>query len=105
MEIVEGTYGRTVENKLSRICKSNLAKDYINLCHITNNSLTLLKKISYSELKNKNKNYLEANQSFISDMKAFNYGTWIQKPKEVNSFELTIEENNPSEIVNTNDKL
>lgn len=93
MEIVIGSTGRTIDNKLSRLCKSELAKDYINLCSATNNLSTLIKnneKIYYDSLKNTNKDYLTAKQTLISAFKLSKFGTWIQKPEEITTFEINI---------------
>lgn len=91
MEIIKGSVGRTIENKLSRICKSELAKEYINLCRITNNLSSILKNqtsVYYDSLKNTNTSYLTAKQSLMAAFKLSNYGTWVQKPEELKTFEI-----------------
>lgn len=93
MELLVGNNGRTIDNQLSRLCKSQLAKEYINLFHATNNLSTITKngdKIYYDLLKNTSVDYLAAKQSLISAFKLSKYGTWIQKPEEITTFELNI---------------
>lgn len=85
--------GRTVENKLSRVCKTSLAKEYIKLCSATNNLSTLIENetsIFYDTLKNKNKNYVAAKNELLSTFKLLKLGTWVHKPEELKSFELNI---------------
>lgn len=91
MEIINGKLGKTIDNKSSRLCKRELAKDYINLCHITNNLSTLTKNetsLFYDLLKSVNENYINAKQSLILSFKFNNFGTWVHKPEELKSFEL-----------------
>lgn len=93
VEIIEGKIGRTIENKLSRLCKSVLAKKYIYLCHATNSLSTLTKNekcISYDSLKMTSTNYIAAKQSLMLAFKFSNFGTWVQKPEELQTFELDI---------------
>lgn len=100
MEIVIGSTGRRTDNKLSRLCKSELAKDYINLCHATDNhQISILiknhDKIYYDLLKNTSTDYIAAKRSLISAFKTSKFGTWIQKPEEMTTFEINIcNENN-----------
>lgn len=93
MEIVNGRIGRTIDNKLSRLCKSELAKDYVNLCRASNTLSTLTKnqtKVFYDTLKNFNENYVAAKQSLMLAFKLSNFGTWVQKPEELKTFELNV---------------
>lgn len=91
MEIVNGRNGRTIDDKLSRLCKSELAKEYINLCRVTNSLSTFTNNethIFYDLLKSVNKNYVTAKQSLMLAFKLNNFGTWVQKPEELKTFEL-----------------
>ncbi|XP_026809816.1 double-stranded RNA-specific editase Adar-like [Rhopalosiphum maidis] len=93
IEIIKGSLGRTIENKLSRVCKTSLANEYIKLCIATNNLSTLIENetnIFYDSLKNKNKNYVAAKNELISTFKSLNFGTWVHKPEELKSFELHV---------------
>lgn len=93
IEIIKGSMGRTIENKLSRVCKTSLAKEYIKLCNATNNLSTLIENetnIFYDALKNKNQNYVAAKNELISTFKSLNFGTWVHKPEELKSFELNV---------------
>ncbi|XP_008182970.2 double-stranded RNA-specific editase Adar-like [Acyrthosiphon pisum] len=93
IEIIQGRMGRTVENKLSRVCKTSLAKEYIKLCSATNNLSTLIDNetnIFYDLLKNKNKNYIAAKNQILSTFKSLKLGTWVHKPEELKSFELNV---------------
>jgi len=93
IEIIKGNMGRTVENKLSRVCKTSLAKEYIKLCSATNNLSTLIDNetnIFYDSLKNKNKNYVAAKNELLSTFKSLKLGTWVHKPEELKSFELNV---------------
>lgn len=93
IEIVVATNGKTIANKLSRLCKRELGKMFINLCYMTNNLSVFNEnkpKVFYDELKNKNKNYLDAKQALISAFRVANFGTWVHAPKEFQSFELNV---------------
>ncbi|XP_060861988.1 double-stranded RNA-specific editase Adar [Metopolophium dirhodum] len=93
IEIIKGSMGRTVENKLSRVCKTSLAKEYIKLCSATNNLSTLIDNetnIFYDSLKNKNKSYVAAKNELLSTFKSLKLGTWVHKPEELKSFELNV---------------
>jgi len=93
IEIIKGSLGRTIENKLSRVCKTSLANEYIKLCIATNNLSTPIENetsIFYDSLKNKNKNYVAAKNELISTFKSLNFGTWVHKPEELKSFELDV---------------
>lgn len=96
MEVVNGRTGRTVCNKLSKICKRELAKDYINLCLATNTeSIHTNNQINifYDSLKSENENYVNANQSLMAAFKLSNFGTWVQKPEELKTFKINIYDN------------
>lgn len=91
IEIVNGKTGRTVCNKLSRICKRELAKDFIKLCISTNTqSIYINNQINtfYDSLKKKNENYINANQSLVVAFKLSNFGTWVTKPEELKTFKI-----------------
>jgi len=78
---------------LSRICKSALAKKYINLCRVTNNQSTFMENqsnVSYDSLKNTNTNYITAKQTLMQAFKSSNYGTWVEKPEELTTFKLNV---------------
>lgn len=93
MEIIKGKIGRTIENKLSRVCKRELANQFINLCHGTNNLSTLTNNqtnIFYDSLKNMNTDYVTAKMSLMSAFKLSNFGIWVKKPEELKTFELNI---------------
>jgi len=94
IEIIKGSMGRTVENELSRVCKSSLANEYIKLCSATNNLSTLIKdetNIFYDSLKNKNKNYVTAKNELLSTFKSLKLGSWVHKPEELKCFELNVD--------------
>jgi len=94
VEIVDGKIGRTIENKLSRLCKYVFAKDYIRLCHATKSLSTFTKNeknISYDFLKGTNTNYLDAKKILMLAFKLSNFGTWVKKPEELENFELDID--------------
>lgn len=93
MELVEGKVGRTVDNKLSRLCKSVLAKEFVKLCSETNVLSTVTdekKSIFYDSLKSTNINYITAKQSLTLAFKFSNFGTWVQKPEELKTFEVDV---------------
>lgn len=93
IEIIEGKIGRTIDNHLSRLCKSVLAKDYINLCLATKNSSTFIKNEKttfYDSLKDINTNYIAAKRSLMLAFKSSNFGTWVQKPEELKTFQLNV---------------
>jgi double stranded RNA-specific editase B len=107
IEIIKGSLGRTIENKLSRVCKTSLANEYIKLCIASNNLSTLIENenetnIFYDSLKNKNKNYVTAKNELISTFKSLNFGTWVQKPEELKSFELHVDNASNNIIYNQN---
>lgn len=94
IEIIKGSVGRTIENKLSRICKSELAKEYINLCRITNNLSSIVNKdqtsVYYDSLKYTNINYVAAKQALMLAFQLSNYGIWVKKPEELKTFEINV---------------
>lgn len=90
---MNGRTGRTVCNKLSRICKRELAKNFINLCIATNTQYIYTNNqinTFYDSLKKKNENYLTANQSLVVALKLSNFGTWVTKPEELKTFKINI---------------
>jgi len=93
LEVIIGKCGKTIDNKLSRICKRELGTQYINLCHLTNN-LSILPddqtKIFYDALKNINKDYITVKNLLKLAFKISNFGTWVQKPEEIKTFELNV---------------
>lgn len=93
VEIIKGNVGRTIENKLSRVCKTSLVKEYIKLCNVTNNLPTIIENetnIYYDSLKSKTKDYVAAKNELISTFKSLQFGTWVHKPEELKSFEINI---------------
>lgn len=97
LEIIKGKIGRTVDNKLSRVCKSELAKKFIDLCHATNCLSTFTNNqihIYYDFLKNVNTDYIAAKTSLMSAFKLSNFGTWVKKPEELTTFELNVQMSN-----------
>lgn len=107
IEIIKGSIGRTIENKLSRVCKTSLANEYIKLCSATNNLSTLIENennVFYDSLKNKNENYLAAKNELLSTFKSLNFGTWVHKPEELKSFELHVGKESNNIIYNSNNQ-
>jgi len=93
LETIVGKWGKTTDKKLSRLCKRELASQYLHLCHATNNLSVLpddKTKIFYDSLKNINTDYLAVKNALKMAFKLSNFGTWVEKPEELKTFKLNI---------------
>ena len=68
-----------------KVCKRSLYEEFRNTCQLFNKDF-LLNAETYGEAKQAARNYQDAKQTLFKSFEELGYGTWVNKPPEVDHF-------------------
>ena len=96
-EVVLGSSGKTTAGNPSRLCKKNLAKNFMRIYNLPGAITTAKKSLAnlqqgqvranrYSDLKHLAKDYMEAKTRLVNKLVERGAGRWVEKPVEQDEF-------------------
>lgn len=89
VEFINTKTGKTIDEKLSRLCKFNLFSQFVNVFSLfTGVKLSSLSLISCQAFKEKAVQYQEIKKNVFEFLEKNGRGKWLRKPKELNFFFL-----------------
>lgn len=90
VEFIGSKTGKTSDGELSRLCKRNLFKKFVDIFHLISNTKKFhIFSISYKKYKENCTKYQKLKKLFFDTLESNGCGKWIRKPKELDLFLLS----------------
>ncbi|KAJ8049439.1 Double-stranded RNA-specific adenosine deaminase [Holothuria leucospilota] len=85
-EVTDGTVGRIKGVVPSRLCKMNLLKEFVEVCTLYNSPVLQRELDTYNNIKLTAEDFQKAKAFMKHLFRKGKYGTWVEKPVEVEMF-------------------